>query len=253
MPGYHAIDIGADADEPRVRLLTLSRPESRNAMSCELVAECLDRLDQAGRDEHIGAILISGAGRGFCAGSDLAGLAAMDDAGRSVFEADSGRLARAITAHPKPIAAAVHGFAIGGGLTLAAACDVVVTAPDAKWSLPEVPIGLFPAWGLETVTLRVGRARARRLSWGIETLDGRQAAAIGLADRVADDPFAEALAIARRLAALPGAQSAAVKRYFMQAREGEAADAEANALFMAACGTPEARAIFARYDKIRQG
>jgi len=251
MPDYHAITIGADAEEPWVRLLTLSRPESRNAMSRGLVAECLDWLDQASSDQNIGAILISGAGRGFCAGSDLAGLAAMDDAGRSAFEADSGRLARAITAHPKPIVAAVHGFAIGGGLTLAAACDVVVTAPDAKWSLPEVPIGLFPAWGLEAVTLRAGRVTARRLSFGIDLLDGRQAAAAGLADQVADDPLAEALAVARRLAALPGAQSASVKHYFAQTRAGEAADAEANALFMAACTTSEAAASFGKYGKAK--
>jgi enoyl-CoA hydratase/carnithine racemase len=249
MLDYDMIEIGADADDARVRRMTLNRPDSRNAMSRRLVDECLDWLDHAAGDESVGAILLAGAGRGFCAGSDLAGLAGMDDIGRSSFEADSGRLARAMMVHPRPIIAAVHGVAIGGGLTLAAACDVVVTAPDAKWSLPEVPIGLFPAWGLEAVTLRVGRVRARRLSWGIDMLDGVGAAAIGLADTVADDPFAEAFAIARRLAALPVAQSAAVKRYFAQERVGEAADAKANALFMTACDTSEAAASFEKYGK----
>jgi len=249
MPGYECIRIDADEMDARVRLLTLDRPDSRNAMSRALVDQCLDWLDRAAADEGIGAIVIRGAGRGFCAGSDLAGLAAMDDAARSAFEADSGRLARAMIAHPKPIVAAVHGFAIGGGLTLAAACDVVVSSADAKWGLPEVPIGLFPAWGLEAVTLRVGRVAARRLNFGIDMLDGTRAAAIGLADAVADDPLAEAIAVARRLATLPARQSAAVKRYFAEDRTGEAADAEANALFMTACATPEAAASFDTYGR----
>jgi enoyl-CoA hydratase/carnithine racemase len=218
-------------------------------MTRELVDQCLDWLDRAAEDDSIGAVVLRGAGRGFCAGSDLVGLAALDDAGRSTFEAASAQLARAMMAHPRPIVAAVHGFAIGGGLTLAAACDVVITTPQAKWSLPEVPIGLFPAWGLEAVTLRVGRVRARRLSWGIDTLDGAGAAAIGLADTVADDPLVDAVATARRLAALPAQQSAAVKRYFAQTRSGVAADAKANALFMAACATPVARVNLEKYRR----
>lgn len=247
MPVYDTIDIDVVRDAPRVRLLTLNRPDSRNAMSRQLVDQCIDWLSRIAGDEGVGAIVLQGAGRGFCAGSDLAGLAALDNARRCAFEADSAVLARMMTAHPKPMVAAVHGFAIGGGLTLAAACDVVVTAAKAKWSLPEVPIGLFPAWGLEPVELRVGRVRARRLSWGIDTLDGAGAAAIGLADAVADDPLAEAVAIAGRLAALPARQAVAVKRYFAQARSGEAADAKANALFMAATTTPEAKAAFEKY------
>ena len=249
MPQYGDIEIGKDDDDPRVRLLALNRQASRNAMSRGLVDECLDYLAAAARDPDIGAIVVHGTGRGFCAGSDLAGLAAMDEAGRSAFEADSGRLARMMMAHPKPILAAVHGFAIGGGLTLAAACDIAVTTPDAKWSLPEVPIGLFPAWGLEPVILRMGLAAARRLSWGIDTLDGTAAARAGLADIVADDPLAQVLAIARRLAALPGPQSTSVKRYFAREQATAAADAEANRLFMAACATPEAAASFARFGR----
>ena len=249
MPQYGDIEIGEDEDDPRVRLLALSRPASRNAMSQRLVDECLDYLDAAAGHSGIGAIVMHGVGRGYCAGSDLAGLAAMDDRGRSAFEADSGRLARMILSHPKPILAAVHGFAVGGGLTLAAACDVIVTAPDARWSLPEVPIGLFPAWGLEAMTLRMGLAAARRLSWGIDTLDGTSAVRAGLADMVADDPLGETLAIARRLAALPGPQASSVKRYFAREQVAAAADAEANRLFMAACATPEAAASFARFGR----
>lgn len=247
MQRYGEIKIGEDEAESRVRLLALNRPASRNAMSQTLVDECLHYFDTAAGDESIGATVLHGLGNGFCAGSDLAGLAAMDTAGRSAFEAASGLLARTMMAHPKPVLAAVHGFAVGGGLTLAAACDIVITSGQAKWSLPEVPIGLFPAWGLEQVTLRMGRAAARRLSWGIETLDGEAAARSGLADLVATAPLGAALDVARRLAVLPAAQSASVKRYFAETRSGEEADGEANALFMAACASVEAASCFARF------
>jgi len=239
-------DISTHRDEhdPRILIITLNRPAARNAMSATLVEELLSVLEGA---NDAGAILLHGAGRGFCAGSDLGGLAGMSANGREAFEALSGLLARRIMAHPRPVLAAVHGFAIGGGLTLAAACDIVVTDPDAKWSLPEVPIGLFPAWGLEAVSLRAGRPKARRLAWGIDTLSGEAAFEMGLADMVSENPFAAALALASRLAALPSPQAAAVKEYFAATRESEAADAHANRLFLAACETAEAAACFLKF------
>ncbi|MDB5702347.1 MAG: enoyl-CoA hydratase/isomerase [Sphingomonadales bacterium] len=235
---------------PGVLIVTLVRPDERNAMSGAMV-ESLLGLFEGHPARNAGAILITGAGRGFCAGSDLGELAAMGANERQAFEAASGLLARQMVAHPRPIVAAVHGFAIGGGLTLAAACDFVVSSPIAKWSLPEVPIGLFPAWGLEAVERRVGRARARQLSFGLDTLDGATAAHWGLADVIADDPFATGCALAQRLAALPYAQVAAVKDYFARTREGAEADEYANRLFIEACATDTATASFIRYARAR--
>lgn len=239
----------ADETDPRILIVTLNRPEQRNAMSVALVDGLLALLDEVEGRGDIRALVLTGAGRGFCAGSDLAGLAAMAMHERRAFEASSGRLARRIGAHPLPVIAAVSGFAIGGGLTLAAACDIVVTRPDAKWSLPEVPIGLFPAWGLEAVVHRTGRPAARRLAWGIDMLDGAEARNIGLADAVTDDPLAEALAIAGRLAALPALQSAAVKAYFAAPRGEEEGDRYANDLFIAASATAAAEAGFRKFGK----
>lgn len=232
----------------RIAIVSLDRPAQRNAMSAALVGALIDALDRFEHDADIGAILLKGAGRGFCAGSDLAMLAAMDAAQRMRFEADSGRLARAIGHCRCPVVAAVHGFAIGGGLTLAAACDVVVTTPDAKWCLPEVPIGLFPAWGLGAVIARTGMPAARRICWGIDTLAGQAAQDIGLADLVAVDAEAEALAQAEQLAALPRAQAGMVKRYFASLVADEQADAAANRLFHEATQSPEALASFAKFD-----
>lgn len=241
------IHVSTDPLSPAVRILRLDRSNRRNAMSVALVDACIGWLGDAEADPDLRALVLHGAGTGFCAGSDLGGLAAMDASARSAFEEASGQLARLLGSFPRPVVAAVHGYAIGGGLTFAAACDIVVTAPDTKWSLPEVPIGLFPAWGLEPVVERIGRPRARALSWGIDTLDGQEAVSIGLADRLADDPLSEACDIARRLAALPAAQATSVKAYFTTPHGPEEGDAQANRYFMAACVTDEARASFAKF------
>lgn len=233
-----------------VASLYLDRPAHRNAMSVDLVAEMIAAIATLSHDTSIGAILVTGEGRGFCAGSDLAGLAAMDDAGRQMFEADSGRLARMIGQCPKPVVAAVHGFAVGGGLTLAAACDVIVATPESKWSLPEVPIGLFPAWGLGPVIARIGLPRSRQLSWGLETLDGTKAAEWGLVDLVTDEPVLSGMALAKRLAGLPRTQSAAVKTYFAEQCSDETADLRANAHFLTASHCEEAKASFLKFGSI---
>lgn len=230
--------------------ITLERPEQRNAMSADLVSGLIAAFEDLSADDTVGAVVLSGSGRGFCAGSDLAGLARMTPVERSVFEADSGRVARMIARLNVPVVAGVKGFAIGGGLTLAVGCDIIVTDAAAKWSLPEAPIGLFPAWGLGLVVDRIGVPAARRLSWGIDTLSGEEAVRIGLADVVAEDPVAEALAIAAKLVDVPRAQSRAVKEYFSQPHAGEEADWTANRLFMAMTETPEAKASFKKYGKL---
>lgn len=248
-----AVEVLSVATADGVAILTMNRPAQRNAMSSELVDRLIATLIALDEDAAVRAVLLEGAGPGFCAGSDLAGLAGMTDGERSRFEAESGRLARLIAHVGTPVVAAVQGFAIGGGLTLAAACDIVVTEPTARWSLPEVPIGLFPAWGLGIVAGRTGRPTARRLSWGIDTLDGTEAVRLGLADQLADGPVRDAaLGIAHRLAALPAAQAKAVKRYFAADPHGEEADMLANQLFMQATRSPEAIESFRRFAAKRR-
>lgn len=235
----------------RVACVTLNRPAQRNAMSRALVEALSRQLHELAQTPTLGAIVLAGAGSGFCAGSDISELARTTSAERSAFEAESGRLARLIGSLSLPVIAAVKKFAIGGGLTLATSCDIVVTEPAARWSLPEVPIGLFPAWGLASVIQRTGRPVARRLAWGIDTLDGVEAHRVGLADVLAEDAHAEAMRIAEQLAALPRQQSASVKEYFLTATEGESADLVANRMFMNATLTPEAAKTFNKYASKR--
>lgn len=230
--------------EAGVVTMTMDRPQQRNAMSPQSVERMIDLFDRLGASVDCHCIVLAGVGRGFCAGSDLKALSRMDDRERSRFEADCGRLSRLIGQLPRPVVAAVHGFAIGGGLTLAAACDIVVTDPKARWSLPEVAIGLFPAWGLHSVLRRCGETRSRRLSWGIDVVDGARAVQMGLADELAEEPLQAALALGRKLAKLPRDQAGYVKEYFSLALSPEQGDQFANHLFMRATGSPEASVTF---------
>jgi enoyl-CoA hydratase/carnithine racemase len=233
-----------------VAWVEMNRPAQRNAMSAALVAGLIEIFTQLGGDPAVRAMVLAGAGRGFCAGSDLAGLAAMEEAGRRQFEAESGRLARLLGTLTQPVIAAVDGFAIGGGMTLATSCDLIVSDATAKWALPEVPIGLFPAWGIASVVHRVGRPVAKRLSWGIETLSGTEAYDIGLVDYLVDaNARAKAGEIAGKLAALPATQAGFVKEYFAATRAAgdEEADGAANSLFLRAASTAEAAASFEKF------
>jgi len=118
----------------------------------------------------------------------------------------------------KPVVCAVHGFALGGGFMLAIGCDVVVTAPDAVWRLPEVGLGFFPPWGIDALVRRVGAARARWLVWGADPLTGSDAVRLGLAETevAAAQVLEVARASAARLAQLPAVSVATTKRFFRE-------------------------------------
>lgn len=238
------------AVEDHVATMALNRPKRRNSMSGRLVHDLIDHLQRADADPNVRAIVLVGQGQGFCAGSDLRELAAMAPADQRRFEEQSALAARMLQQSSKPTIAAVHGFAIGGGLTLAAACDFVVAAPDSVWALPEVPIGLFPAWGLEAVAARVGWIKARQLSFGHASWDGRQALAAGLVDQIADGEVRDAaLQIATGLSALPQAQVAAVKAFFDHSVEGQMSDDRAAASFMRTIDTPEAVSTLVKFGR----
>jgi enoyl-CoA hydratase/carnithine racemase len=232
-----------------VLTLTLERPHKRNAMNTELVDRLQKILVRLENDGAVRAIVLVGAGPGFCAGSDLAELARASPEKRMAFERESGLVARQLMLCSKPVIAAVHGFALGGGLTLATSCDIVVTSALANWSLPEVPIGLFPAWGLHSVVARVGVARTRQLSFGMEVCDGTEAVRIGLADKLDEHPLSAGQGIALQLASLPPAQVTAVKQYFADAAAVDSTDSRANEIFLKTTESPEGRALLDKFSR----
>lgn len=235
-----------------VSILTIDRPERRNALGNKLIEELTIALRKNDEDDVAGATVICGAAPGFCAGSDLKELAPMTLDKMVAHVEGAGRLCRSIAQLRKPVLAAVEGFAFGGGLLLAISCDIVVTARNARWHLPEVQIGWIPPWGLETLTNRVGVIRARQLAFGAYPILGDEAVRLGVADHVTGDGEAveQATVIASRLAALPRAAIASTKLYFASRSipGGEGGDLLAAQLYRANLQSEVARASLRKFQ-----
>jgi methylglutaconyl-CoA hydratase len=185
-----------------VAVIELSRPETGNALEAALVGELTAAL-VAAAGGGARALVLAGAGRHFCTGANLRELQALNDAGDAERLADATRLAAAYTALlrcPLPTVAAVHGAAYGGGLGLAAACDVVVAAPDARLQFSEVRLGFVPALISVFLPRRVAPARLARLFLDPEPLDAAGGLAVGLVDEIAADARAGAVARAEAIA-----------------------------------------------------
>jgi enoyl-CoA hydratase/carnithine racemase len=235
-----------------IAVLTIDRPARRNALGQQLIEELAAELDRADRDPATRAVVLTGCAPGFCAGSDLKELAGMDLAGMGAHEARTATLARSIALMNKPVVAGVEGFALGGGFVLAVSCDVVVSDAAARWHLPEVTIGWIPPWGIQAIVARVGPVAARRMVWGAEPFDGREAHRLGIADYLSDPNESvrdAAVRVATKLAALPAPAVASTKQFFapLVSGQGESADAWANRLFLADCGHPVAKATLNRF------
>ena len=218
--GFEAI--GYEVSEGTARI-TLSRPDRLNAFTVQMHEELADALTAAERDEQVRALLLTGAGRGFCAGQDLADRAVAPggeavDLGESV-----GRyyapLIRRLATLPKPIVCAVNGVAAGAGANIALACDIVIAARSAKFIQSFANIGLIPDSGGTWVLPRlVGQARALGLALTGEPLPAERAEAWGLIWKAVDDEalMDEATALAARFANGPTRGLAETKRLIRQ-------------------------------------
>jgi 2-(1,2-epoxy-1,2-dihydrophenyl)acetyl-CoA isomerase len=197
-----------DKLEAGVITLTLNRPERLNALNATLIQALLAAIERAAADPDCRAILITGAGKGFCAGADLADRAvnpagARPDLGLSL-EKSYNPLIRAIRSLPKPVICAVNGAAAGAGCNIALACDIVLAAKSAQFLQAFARIGLIPdAGGTFTLPRLVGEARARALMMLAEPIGAEAAQASGMIYRAVDDEdlMGEAHIIAERLAA----------------------------------------------------
>ncbi len=190
-----------------VRVVVIDRPERRNALDPETSAAFGRAVAEAAEDDDVRVLVLTGAGdRAFCSGMDLKafrdlppGTAGGSGAGGGGFGPD------AITEHvyPKPVIAAVNGAAVGGGLGLALACDLLVAAEHATFGLPEVQRGLVGTGAGARTVLRLPPAIAMELLLTGEPIDAAQALALGLVNRVvpADELMDTALALAERIAA----------------------------------------------------
>jgi methylglutaconyl-CoA hydratase len=170
--------------------ITLNRPDKRNALNDELIAELKDALRRADADEDARAIILSGAGSDFCAGADLQALQKISNASIEENLADAQSLMELFLLMRQvrsPIVAAVRGRALAGGCGLASACDMVLAARSSRFGYPEVKIGFVPAMVMAMLRRNVSEKRAFELiALGAE-IGAEEAAAIGLVNHVLDD------------------------------------------------------------------
>ena len=184
-------------------VLTLDYPERRNALAIPMRRALSDALERIEGDATLRAIVITGAGGMFCAGGDISGMDAADlAAGRERFRLTH-RLVRLLIKGSKPVVAAVEGWCVGAGLSLAMCCDTVVAAGDARFAAGFGKVGLIADLGLlHTLPARIGQGRARQVFLYGDTMDAARAEAIGMVDELAAPGVAldRALALARRFA-----------------------------------------------------
>ncbi len=215
-PGYH--------------VLLLNRPQKLNAFDASLHTALRTALAAAAADPACRAVLLAGAGRGFCAGQDLAepGMTGAGTDLEAVLERGWNPLVRAIRALPKPVVCAVHGVAAGAGASLALACDITLAAEDARFSQAFIRIGLVPDSGATwTLPRLAGPQRARALAMLGDQISGLEAANYGMVWRAvpAAALMEEAHALCARLARLPAQGLAAIKQA-LEAAEANTLDAQ---------------------------
>ena len=163
----------------RVMLITLNRPDAMNAINGELSNGLVGAIEELDNDPGLTAAVLTGNGRGFCAGMDLKAFAAGEDIGPMMDFIKNGS--------KKPLIGALEGFALAGGLELALTCDLLVAAKGVKMGIPEVNVGLFAAGGgLQRLPSRVGYARAMEMAITADPIMSEEAHEVGLVSRLVE-------------------------------------------------------------------
>ena len=205
-----------------IGIVTLDRPEKLNAINAEMLDELHEAVEAITRSGGIGAAVLTGRGRAFSAGGDINAMEGMGDREFTDTVSRYMRVSSAFRACPKPFVAAIHGYALAGGLELALMCDVRFAATGTKFGLPDTPLGLSPTSGMTYLLPRVvGFGRAMYLALHAENIDAEEAERIGLGSRVLEPEalLPEAEALAHRIASYPRVGVAWTKLGFHRASE----------------------------------
>lgn len=201
-------------DARGVAWVRLNRPDRHNAMDAAMIGELTEAADRLGHDPAVRVVVLTGAGRSFCAGGDLAWMQAQmraDAQARAQGAQSLADMLGALDRMPKPLIARVQGPAFGGGLGLISVCDVAIGVEGARFGLTEVRLGLIPATIGPYLVARMGAAQARRVFFSGRVFDSAEAVALGLLARAVPDAMLDTAVeaeIAPYLAAAPGAVAA---------------------------------------------
>jgi enoyl-CoA hydratase/carnithine racemase len=204
-------DVGA------VRILTLNRPEKRNALDTSLTSALLESLRSADADEDVRCVVLTGAGKGFCAGADLGEMKSILDPKAADRRTElTMQLHLAFSKMVTPVVTAINGAAMGGGAGLAIAGDLAVMAESATLGYPEVKHGIVAAIVMANLVRQAGRKAAFELAALGEPIDARRALSLGMVNRVVPDArvLEEAIALAKKLADVDRAAMAQTKHLF---------------------------------------
>jgi len=184
--------------EGAIAVVTLNRPQRRNALSLELMQELIQCLSEIGSNREVRAVILAAAGKVFCSGHDLSEMTGQDINGyRRIFDVCTELMTR-IQSIPQPVIAEVQGIATAAGCQLVATCDLAVASDEAAFATPGVKIGLFCTTPMVALTRAIGRKRALQMLMTGEMVDARTAADWGLINHAV--PVGELRSASRRLA-----------------------------------------------------
>lgn len=168
-----------------IAVITMNRPEALNALSKAVFADLEAALDDVENDDDVYVVVITGAGRAFIAGADIAEMAPMNVAEGLAFSELGNRLLMRVDMMEKPTIAAVNGFALGGGCEMALACDIRIASEKAKFGQPEVGLGIIPGFGgTQRMARIIGTGAAMELIYTADTIDANRAKEIGMVNYV---------------------------------------------------------------------
>jgi enoyl-CoA hydratase len=243
-------DIVVARPAPGVLQLTLARPEVRNALRTQTLAEIAAELAAAAADDAVRCVVVTGGLRHFAAGADLREMAPLGP--EAILNHERQRHWRAIREFPKPIVAAVCGYALGAGCELALCADIIVAGSNAQFGQPEINLGMIPgAGGTQRLPRVAGKALAMQMVLTGQPIDARAALAAGLVCEV-DEPesaLARAVEVAMQIATRPplavrAAKAAVLRAFELPLEEGLAREREAFAALAATQDRNEGIAAF---------
>jgi enoyl-CoA hydratase len=190
-----------------VATITINRPEVRNALNGPTILELLSRLEDAEKDDNVRAIVLTGTGdRAFCSGLDLNIIRGVSPMKATEHSKLGQHLCNRIEASPKPVVAAVNGYALGGGCELAMACDIRIASEKAQMGQTEINIGLIPGWGgTQRLPRYIGKGIAKEMIFTGRRIDAKTAENLGLVNAVvpSDQLMVKVKELALELAAKP--------------------------------------------------
>jgi methylglutaconyl-CoA hydratase len=184
--GYATLELATDARG--IAVLTLNRPEKHNALNAEMIAELRHAARALAKDSSVRVVMLTGAGKSFCAGGDLDWMRQQFDATRTQRMEEAKELAlmlRDLNTLPKPLIGRVLGAAFGGGVGMLSVCDAVVALDSAKFGFTETLLGLIPATIGPYVVARLGEGKARRVFMSARVFDAAEAKELGLVGKIA--------------------------------------------------------------------